>query len=119
MTQRRLGKTVGRLAVALGMAGGLTMVGAGPASARAVTIDCVNVFPYLGGTIVFTPTGQLLGNCWEHHPSAGGGSRGGSAEVVACEDELEQPGWVGIAVHTPEGSTYINCHIHVNAGQPR
>jgi hypothetical protein len=109
----RLGKVAGRAAMAGALVGGVVAIGAGPAAAQATTVDCSAVFPELGGTIVFTPNGQLLGNCWEHHSSPGGGSTGGSAEIVACEDELGQPGWVGIAVHTPEGSTYINCHVHV------
>ncbi len=71
------------------------------------------VFPELGGTLVFTPNGQLLGNCWEHHHSPGGGSEGGSAEIVDCEEQIQPGEWVGIAVHTPEGGTYINCHLHV------
>ncbi|MFN2607154.1 MAG: hypothetical protein ABR511_04565 [Acidimicrobiales bacterium] len=83
----------------------------------AVTVPCSDVSPDLGGTVVFTPDGQLLGNCFEHQQSPGGGSTGGSAQIVSCDEALA-PGTVGIQVTTPEGSTYTNCHVHVNGGQP-
>ena len=110
---RKIGKAVGLAAGAIGVVAGGLFATATPALAGATTIECSMVFPELGGTLVFTPNGKLLGNCWEHHYSRGGGSEGGSAEVVDCEEQIQPGSWVGIAVHTPQGGTYINCHLHI------
>lgn len=117
-TVKRLMRSFG---VTLGLAAGTLALGATPALTQesgATTVDCSVISPELGGTIVFTPKGNVLGNCWEHHHSPGGGSEGGPAQLVDCSEALGQPGAIGIAVFTPEGSTYINCHLHFNAGQP-
>ncbi len=110
---RRIGKMAAVAAGAVCLAAGGLVGSATPALAGAATIQCSMVFPELGGTIVFTPNGQLLGNCWEHHHRPAGGSQGGSAEIVDCEDQIQPGSWVGIAVHTPQGGTYINCHLHI------
>ncbi|MDQ3783024.1 MAG: hypothetical protein M3349_08830, partial [Actinomycetota bacterium] len=52
----------------------------------ALTIQCSEVFPELGGTIVFTPSGGLLGNCHEHLQGGGGPAEGGSATIVDCDE---------------------------------
>jgi hypothetical protein len=80
----------------------------------AQTIDCSLIDPALGGTIVFNPSGNLLGNCHEHVQGGGGeGSTGGGATIVDCDEALA-PGTVGIQVITPSGGVYTNCHVHVN-----
>lgn len=78
----------------------------------AVTIDCSTVFPELSGTIVFTPNGNLLGNCFEHVQGEPGSSQGGGATIVDCGEALG-PDTVGIQVITPNGAVYTNCHVHI------
>lgn len=80
-------------------------------SPGATTMDCSAVSPELGGKIIMTPSGGVLGNCWEHTPG-GRGSGGGSATTVDCEEALGTPGAKGIQVTTPTGGVYTNCHVH-------
>lgn len=100
-------------AVAAAAALGFT---AGPAlsdpGGGALTIQCSEVSPELGGTIVFTPSGGLLGNCYQHLQGAGGPAEGGSATIVDCDEALGE-GTVGIQVITPTGGVYTNCHVHL------
>ena len=77
----------------------------------AMAMDCSAVNQNLGGRIVMTPSGKVLGNCWEH-TSGGQGSGGGSATIVDCEEALGTPGAKGIQVTTPTGGVYTNCHVH-------
>lgn len=77
----------------------------------ATAVDCSAVDPQLGGKIIMTPSGKMLGNCWEH-TSGGQGSEGGSATIVDCEEALGTPGAKGIQLITPTGGVYTNCHVH-------
>ena len=94
------------------VAAGAFGVGVGQASGEgASSVDCSFIDPALGGRLVFTANGQLLANCWEH---AVGGAEptGGSAELTDCSEALQMPGAEGVAVTTPQGNVYINCHVH-------
>ena len=100
-----------------GVAAAAVGVTAGPASAQAATIDCSAIDPALGGVIVFTPSGNLNGNCFLHeHPEGPGGPAGGDgATVIPCE-EFEEfgPGFQGNVVISPSGNVNVNCRLHVH-----
>lgn len=85
----------------------------GPVHAQAVTVDCSLISPGVEGVVVFTPSGNLLGNCHEHIFDHTGGPAEGEAITVDCAEALGQEG-PGVAVITPSGHLLNNCHIHVN-----
>ncbi len=107
---------LGRLALAAGLTGGLLMAGAGPAVGEATTVECRAIEEGTEGTLVITPSGNLLANCFEHVQSPDGGSTGGGADTIDCDHAIDNDG-PGVQVITPEGSVYTNCHIHYNGGQ--
>lgn len=110
------------LVLSAGFAGGMLLAGAGPASSAAFTVDCSaqpGTEPGTEGTIIITPSGNILANCRLHQQSDGGGAEGGGADQIDCADALNSDDTSGgVSVITPEGSTYTNCHIHFNGGQP-
>ena len=102
----------------LGLAAGVVVVavvglGAGPASGQATVIKCSDI-PFednnLGGVVVFTASGRLNGNCYEHVTDGSGGSTGGSATTVDCAEDFGE-GSNGVSVTTPSGNTLTNCKI--------
>ncbi len=109
-------RIVRRLGLAVALAGGVVGFGVGPAQSQgAFVVDCSNVFPGLGGVVVFTPNGDLLGNCYEHvTPEGPGGSSGEPATRVDCDEAIGE-GSTGVAVITPSGNTLTNCHVHVHS----
>lgn len=105
-TRTMLAAAAGAAAVLLGSASAASGQGSG-----AMAMECSAVDADLGGRIIMTPSGKVLGNCWEH-TSGAQGSTGGSASIVDCQDALGTPGAKGIQVITPTGGVYTNCHVH-------
>lgn len=103
---------IARLGLVAAVMGAVVGLSSPPAFSEAVTIDCSIVQSDLGGTVVFTPNGQLLGNCWEHSMGEPGTGQGGTATIVDCGEALG-PDTVGIQVTTPNGGVYTNCHVHI------
>ncbi len=104
-----------RLRVTALLAAALLSAPAGAALGQdkgAKTIDCSEMFPGLGGTIVITPSGHLLANCFEHSRGTQTPASGGGATVVDCSEALGQEGAIGIQVITPTGGVFTNCHLH-------
>lgn len=104
-------RTVTRLGLVVAIAAAIVGIGAGPAPAQAAVIDCSRVFDGLQGRIVFTPSGNLLGNCFEHI-EGGAAPTGGSATLIDCDERLGE-GAIGIQVVTPAGNLYTNCHVRI------
>ncbi len=97
------------------LAAALLSAPAGPALGQgegARTIDCSMVNPQLGGRIVMTPSGNVLGNCYEHTRGTQTPASGGGATLVDCSEALGQEGAIGIQVITPTGGVFTNCHLH-------
>ena len=80
---------LGKLALAAGWTGGLLLAGAGPAFGAATTVECSAIEEGAQGTLVITPSGNLLANCSEHVQSPDGGSTGGGADTIDCDQAIE------------------------------
>ncbi len=91
------------------------LVGVGPAQSEgANTIQCGEVFPELGGVIVFQPNGGFKANCHEHLQDGTPGAEG-ETTIFDCSESF--PGipseqLVGIQVITASGNILTNCHVH-------
>jgi hypothetical protein len=86
------------------------------AGAGAAVIPCENVFPELGGVLIFATNGTFMGNCWEHFIDGGRPVEVTKTDVNNClerfEDSFPEEWLVGIQVITASGQTLTNCLVH-------
>ena len=84
-------------------------------SEGANTLQCSELFPQLGGVIVFQPNGGFKANCFEHLQDGTPGAEG-ETTVFDCSDafpEIPPEQLVGIQVITASGNVLTNCKVHV------
>ena len=101
--------------VMAGLSAAILVGTAGAAQSEgANVIKCSNVFPELGGVIVFNPRGGFKGNCFEHLQDGTPGAEGATSVFDCSEQFPDIPPelLVGIQVITASGNVLTNCHIH-------
>lgn len=109
-------KVTTRVFSAVGLTAAFLLGGAVPAQSEgANVIQCSNLFPQLGGVIVFQPNGGFKANCHEHLQDGTPGAEG-ETTIFDCSEAF--PGippeqLVGIQVITASGNVLTNCHVHV------
>ncbi len=108
-------RVLGTIAV---VGGGYLLTSAGPAQSQgANVIQCSDVFPQLGGVIIFQPNGGFKANCHEHLQDGTPGAEG-ETTVFDCSEsfpEQDPATLVGIQVVTASGNILTNCHVHIPA----